>query len=147
MVISSRHHDDSTFERLKMYINSKVRLSGWLLPNGTWNECLPWEHLKSAKQIPYVIENKENNTILQTYWDHPDEELLRSELGKIGMIKVSYTLIDADFINDLQLSQLQKLTQIFPPEEELEFIGRIKLKIQVRIFLKIKDPQRLNSLF
>ncbi|WGL60276.1 hypothetical protein QEJ31_01480 [Pigmentibacter sp. JX0631] len=130
-----------------MYISSKVRLSGWLLPNGTWSECLPWEHLKSAKNIPYVIENKENNAVLQTYWDHPDEELLRSELGKIGMIKISYTLIDADYINELQLTQLQKLAQIYPLEEELEFIGKIKLKIQVRIFLKIKDPQRLNNLF
>ncbi len=129
-----------------MYLNPKVRLSGWILPNGSWHECLPWEHIKTAKTISFIIENKDNNLKLKTFWDHPDDELLRAELANIGMIKVCYTFIDADNINDAQLIQLQKLAQYFPLDEEIEFIGKIKLKIQVRLFLKIKDPNRLNKL-
>jgi hypothetical protein len=131
----------------QMYLNSHFRISGWLLPCGNWIECKPWEHIKSAKDIPYIIENKNKNTELQTLWDHPDEELLRAELAKIGMVKVCYYLIDADYLTHSQLQKLQDLYTISPLDEEIEFIGRIRIKIQVRLFLKIKDPDRLNKLF
>lgn len=130
-----------------MYFDTHFKLSGWIFPCGKWLDCMPWEHIKIAKSYPYIIEAKDKNERLQSLWDHPDEELLRVELAKIGMIKVCYYLIDADFINLSQLKKLQDLYALSPLDEEIEFIGRIKLKLQVRIFLKIKDPERLNNLF
>ncbi|BBH53589.1 hypothetical protein [Fluviispira sanaruensis] len=130
-----------------MYISTNFRLSGWLFPDGKWMDCNPWEHLKAAKELPFLIEKSKTCNKLQALWQHEDEELLRSELAKIGMIKVCYYLIDADFLNTNQLYKLQELFALSPLDEEIEFIGRIKLKIQVRIFLKIKDPERLNNLF
>ncbi|KAB8033134.1 hypothetical protein [Fluviispira multicolorata] len=130
-----------------MYLNANFRLSGWLFPDGKWFECAPWEHLKAAKELPFVVEKAQNCEVLRSLWQHEDEELLRAELAKIGMIKVCYYLVDADHLNNLQLFKLQELFALSALDEDIEFIGRIKIKIQVRIFLKIKDPERLNKLF
>lgn len=130
-----------------MYLNSHFKLSGWIFPCGKWLDCKPWEHIKEAKGYSYILETKEKNEKLQLLWDNPDEELLRVELAKIGMIKVCYYHIDANYINLPQLKKLQDLYIISPLDEEIEFIGKIRLKLQVRLFLKIKDPDRLNNLF
>ena len=130
-----------------MRTQSQFKISGWLLPCGKWNECNPWEHIKRAKEYQYVIELKEKNEKLRLFWNNPDDELLRSELAKIGMIKVCYYQIDADNINMNQLKTLQNIYTVCPLDQDIEFIGRIKLKLQIRLLLKIKDPERLNQLY
>ena len=130
-----------------MQLATRFKLSGWVLPCGKWLECNPWEHIKEAKSFSYTLESKDLNKALELIWNHPDEELLRAELAKIGMIKVCYYEIDADHINFCQLKKLQELYSISPLDEDIEFIGKIKIKLQVRLFLKIKDPERLNKLF
>ncbi|WP_148697908.1 hypothetical protein [Silvanigrella aquatica] len=130
-----------------MQSNSHFKISGWVLPCGNWINCNPWEHIKKAKEINYIIESKDKNQNLHLLWNHPDDELLRAELAKIGMIKVCYKQIDADSVTPSQLTKLQELFSLCSLDEDIEFIGRIKLKIQVRLFLKIKDVERLNRLY
>lgn len=129
-----------------MNLTSHFKLSGWVFPSGVWFNCKPWEHIKEIKNHPYFNKLKENNKIFKELWNNPDEELLRIELAKIGMIKVCYYHIDANNINHLQLKTLQTLFSITTLDEDIEFIGKIRLKIPIRLFLKIKDPERLNHI-
>ena len=124
----------------------ELRVSGWILPDGSWLECRPWEHITFAKSLPWVNEQKSKDPELLMLWDNQDEERLRQCFGRLGMGKVCYHLIDADFLNLRQLRMLQQVYGFFSLEEEVEFIGRIRGKIQLRVFTKIRDPERLNRL-
>lgn len=123
-----------------------LRVSGWILPDGAWVECKPWEHIKAAKELQWLQAQKMAHTELHTLWHDPDEEKLRVCLARHGLIKVCYHLVDADEFNNRQLRCLQSLYSLMPLDEDIEFIGRIRLKMQVRLFLKLKDADRLNTL-
>ena len=122
------------------------RVSGWILPDGTWLPCNPWEHIRAAKQIHFLIEEKEKHLELARTWADPDEEKLRTCLASMGFVKVCYHLVDADGFNNRQLRQLQELYSLLSPDDEIEFIGRIQLRLPVRLLLKLKDAERLNAL-
>ena len=122
------------------------RISGWILPCGHWEECMPWEHIRVAKELEWVQSQRPAYPELHANWDDPDDEKLRVCLAGIGLVKVCYQLVDADSLNGRQLKKLQELYALSPLEEDVEFIGRIKVKLQVRILLKLRDPERLNML-
>lgn len=123
-----------------------MRVSGWILPDGEWVECDPWDHIRAAKGLPLTEGLRAKNPQLDELWAHHDDEMLRACLAELGFIKVCYHLVDANELSLRQLKRLQELFAGFDPELELEFIGRIRLKLQVRLLLKIRDPERLNSL-
>lgn len=64
----------------------------------------------------------------------------------MGLIKVCYNLIDADSINLRQLKVLQDLYKMHQPATDLEFIGGIRLRMELRLFLKLRSAERLNAL-
>lgn len=119
---------------------------GWILPDGAIVACPHWQHLETAKSIPFVLLQKEKSSALQKCWDLGDEELFRRSLANIGLVKVHDNLIDADEFNLQQLLVLQKIFEWAHPDLDIDIVGRIQLKIPVRLFLKIKNPDRLNGL-
>lgn len=123
-----------------------IQKSGWILPDGSFVECEPWLHLQTAKTISFVIEMKNSHIGLQDTWDDTEGELLRKSLGDIGLVKVNNELVDAHYINNTQLKVLQQLYDLAPPEKEIVFVGKISLRLPVRLFLKLKNPDRLNML-
>lgn len=122
------------------------RVSGWILPDGTWVECMPWEHIRVAKDIAWVQQQRTASSELEAHWDDPDDEKIRGSLARLGLVKVCYHLVDADSLTNRQLKRLQESYALMPPDEEIEFIGRIRVKMQVRILLKLRDSERLNTL-
>ncbi|MBX9703599.1 MAG: hypothetical protein K2X39_05550 [Silvanigrellaceae bacterium] len=122
------------------------RISGWILPDGSWHECRPWEHIKFAKTLEFVSSLKNENPSFSNIFNDPDEEKIRIEFARQGMVKVCYHYIDADYLNETQLKALQEIYSLAPPDEEIDFVGKIKARIPIRIFLKIKDFGRLNNL-
>lgn len=122
------------------------RVSGWILPDGAWVECDPWEHVRTAKRLPLVEERKGVDQELTALWDDPDDEKLRHCLARLGLVKVCYHLIDADTLNARQLRMLQQVYGFHSLDEEIEFIGRIRGRVELRILMKIRDPERLNNL-
>jgi hypothetical protein len=122
------------------------RISGWILPDGTWHECRPWEHIAAAKSMPWLQEQRLKNSSLDEQWQDPDEEKIRACLASLGMIKVCYHMVDADSFTLRQLKTLQTVYDLIPLESEIEFIGRIRIKIELRMLLKVRDPERLNML-
>jgi hypothetical protein len=122
------------------------KVSGWILPEGSWHECRPWEHLEFAKSLERVILERPKNKLLNETWDAPDDEQIREALAQIGLIKVCYHLIDADFVNPRQLRMLQQVYGFHSLACEIEFIGKIKARMELRLFMKLRDPDRLNTL-
>jgi hypothetical protein len=122
------------------------KVSGWILPDGTWFECRPWEHIKVAKSMVWLQTERPKNLLLNETWDHPDEEQIRDALAQLGMVKVCYHMVDADSLSPRQLRMLQQVYGFHNLDSEIEFIGRIRGKIQVRILMKLRDPDRLNTL-
>jgi hypothetical protein len=123
-----------------------VRVSGWILPDGSWLDCYPWEHIRFAKSLPLTLELRETDAELAELWDHLDEERLRSCLARLGFVKVCYHMVDADFLSGRQLRMLQQVYGFHPLETELEFIGRIRGRLELRLLMKMRDPDRLNNL-
>ena len=122
------------------------RVSGWILPDGSWHECEPWEHIKVSKSFSFVIAARLEDRELDSLWDDPDDEKVRHCLARLGLIKVCYRLVDADFMTARQLRMLQQVYGFHSLEDEIEFIGRIRGKLELRILMKIRDPERLNTL-
>ena len=122
------------------------RVSGWILPDGSWHECNPWEHIRVAKSFSFVVAERGRDHELHTFWDDPDDEKIRPCLARLGLIKVCYHLVDADFMTPRQLRMLQQVYGFHPLEDEVEFIGRIRGKVELRILMKVRDPERLNTL-
>jgi hypothetical protein len=123
-----------------------TRVSGWILPDGSWVECHPWEHVRTAKSLPVVLEQRGKDPELVGLWDDPDDEKLRGCLARIGLVKVCYHLVDADTLTPRQLRMLQQVYGFHSLDEEIEFIGRIRGRVELRILMKIRDPERLNTL-
>jgi hypothetical protein len=123
-----------------------LRISGWVLPSGEYLQCKPWEHIAFAKCIPWLVEQHASHKKLSELWNEPDTEKLREVLAELGLVKVCYHLIDANFLNMRQLVCLQEIYGVLAPTEDIEFVGRIRVKLPVRIFLKMRCPDRLNSL-
>lgn len=124
----------------------KNRPSGWLLPDATWHPCEPWDHIRAVKQIPWLLEQRSGHYRLDQCWDLEDDEPIRQCLARMGLVKVSYNLVDADSISTAQLRALQDLYRLHEPDTDLEFIGSIRLRLELRAFLKLKSPERLNTL-
>lgn len=119
---------------------------GWILPDGTTVACEHWFHLETAKQLPFVLAKRETTPCLQQNWDDREGEDLRRCLAGIGLVKVHENLVDADEINLTQLVKLQKIYEWADPNLDIDIVGRIQLKIPARLFLKIRNPDRLNAL-
>lgn len=119
---------------------------GWILPDGTFVTCAPWQHLQKAREIEFVIHARVKYEALHLSWDDPEGELLRKALADLGLVKVNDALIDADSINYQQLKKLQALFDLDEPRREIQFVGRLNLRMEVRLFLKLKNPDRLNML-
>jgi hypothetical protein len=122
------------------------RVSGWILPDGSWVECRPWEHIRAAKSLPVVSAQRDSDRELDELWSDPDDEKLRSCLARLGLIKVCYHLVDADFITPRQLRMLQQVYGFHSLEDEIEFVGRIRGRVELRVLMKMRDPERLNLL-
>lgn len=119
---------------------------GWILPDGTFVSCAPWQHLQSARELPFVVEARTRHSSLNANWDDGEGELLRKALGEIGLVKVHDILIDVESLNLSQLKTLQALFELDEPRKEIQFVGKVTLKMEVRLFLKLKSPDRLNML-
>ncbi len=116
------------------------------MPDASWHPCEPWEHIVAVKEIPWLLEIKDKHYSLSRCWDLADDEPIRLCLARMGLIKVCYNLIDADFITPEQLVALQELYRLHQPTVDLEFIGGIRLQLELRLFLKLRSPDRLNGL-
>jgi hypothetical protein len=124
----------------------KNRPSGWLLPDATWHPCEPWEHIRAVKQIAWLLEQRSGHYRLNQCWDLQDDEPIRHCLARMGLVKISYNLVDADSITMAQLRALQDLYRLHEPDTDLEFIGGIRMRLELSLFLKLKSPDRLNTL-
>lgn len=121
-------------------------ICGWILPDGSWHPCPAWKHVLSAKEIPWVAEQRNKHYSLGNAWEKDDEEGFRRALASMGLVKINKQFVDADFLSNAQLTFMQTLYLECNPDCELEFVGRIVLKMPVRVFLKLKNPERLNML-
>jgi hypothetical protein len=92
------------------------------------------------------MEKRKVDIELHALWDDPDDERIRHCLARIGLVKVCYHLVDADSLTPRQLRMLQQVYGFHSLEDEIEFIGRIRGKVELRILMKIRDPERLNAL-
>ena len=66
--------------------------------------------------------------------------------ARIGLVKVCYLIVDADFLTPRQLRMLQQVFGFHSLEDEIDFIGRIRGRVELRVLMKIRDPDRLNAL-
>lgn len=119
---------------------------GWVLIDGSFVHCEPWKHLETARALPWVLEQRSRVVTLDENWNDPDGEALRKALADIGLVKVDNMLIDVDFMNNSQLRTLQSLFELDEPRSEIQFVGKISIRMEVRIFLKMKSSDRLNML-
>lgn len=116
------------------------------MPDASWVECKPWEHVALAKSLPEVKQLRASDSELDNLWDLGNDEALRDCLARLGMIKVCYHLVDANHITMRQLIKLQDVHAFSDSSLTIEFIGKIRLKIELRILLKLKNVDRLNQL-
>ena len=122
------------------------KVSGWILPDGGWYECRPWEHIQAAKSMSWLQQERTKNLLLDQTWDSSDEEDIREALAQLGMVKVCYHLVDADFISPRQLRMLQQVYGFHSLGLEIEFVGKIRGRMELRLFMKLRDAERLNHL-
>lgn len=122
------------------------KISGWILPDGTFQEVEEWWH------VSYLYERRDagdadlNDAISLEVLTDGDESAVRDLAAKKGYVKISRGEIDAYTMTAAQLRQLQGLLDLCDPEFEFRVLvegGKTLRNISIGRLMKIRNPQLL----
>lgn len=122
------------------------KISGWILPDGTYKEVEEWWH------VSYIYECRDGGDALfqddesRLVLDGGEEAAIRDLAAKKGFIKISRGEIDGYSMTPQQLRQLQGLLDLCDPDFEFRLLvegGKVLKSISVARLMKIRNPQLL----
>ncbi|MEN9825178.1 MAG: hypothetical protein RI953_923 [Pseudomonadota bacterium] len=118
-------------------------LSGWILPDGTWQPAEEWWHVSALYDLK-DLKPEFFPSALTDALKTGDETSIRRAASEAGFIKISRQQFDLVAITIHQLRTLQKLVEYIDPEAEFIVLlehGNRQKQLSVGRLLKLKSAQ------
>jgi hypothetical protein len=123
-------------------------LSGWILPDGTWQACEEWWHIPVLYDLRDADHAALTSIEARQILDSGIEEKIRNFAALAGFIRISRNLIDAAGLSHEQLLTLQHLLEFCDLDAEIGLLGPNPngsvRQVTIERILKTRNP---NALF
>lgn len=124
------------------FVSELAQLSGWILPDGTWQACEDWWHLTSLYDLRDEGHNDLTTTDAREVLHRGREDEIRDLAANLGFIRISRSLIDGHALTSAQLQTLQRLIEFCDPDAEVEVLNskeNTRVRMTVARIIKLRN--------
>ena len=122
-------------------------LSGWILPDGSWQPAEEWWHVSALYDLTEQVPNHFTPE-LHAALKSGDESKIRRAASEAGFVKISRQQIDLVRFTLQQLRTLQRLVELFDHDAEIMVLlehGNRQKNIRIERLIKFKSVAPLLS--